>query len=771
MTIAPLVNNIDPTIAPIIARELDTPLEGVEAALKLLKEGNTVPFIARYRKEATGGLDDTQLRELEQRAKYLEELQERKVQILEAIQEQGKLTDLLRDLIQRCETKARLEDLYLPFKKRRKTQADTAREAGLETLLKKLLRDVDEEDAQALAEEFISQEFPDSSAVLKGVRAIVADDLSMDADLVEALRSTYYRQGELISEVVSDQEVQAGKFKDYFDYQEACSSIAAHRVLALLRGEKEGMLRLKFSPGEELIYVDLMNKAAQQKYQIELLSPWMHKAITWAWRTKLSVSAGLEVRTRLKQEAEEVSLQVFARNLHDVLLGAPAGQRPTLGLDPGYRNGVKCAVVDGTGKVVDTCIVYPHKPQARWQDAVTELAALSITHQVELIAIGNGTASRETEKLALEISNLIKEAGHKAPTPVVVSESGASVYSASEIAAQEFPSMDVSLRGAVSIARRLQDPLAELVKIDPKAIGVGQYQHDVNQNALAHTLGNVVEDAVNAVGVNVNTASVPLLAQVAGISPSIAANIVHYREEHGRFAHRKQLLDVPRLGPKAFEQCAGFLRIVDGEQALDASAVHPEAYSVATKIAQHTGLEISELIGNSRVLQRVNPNDFVDENFGLPTVRDILVELEKPGLDPRPEFVTARFKEGVETLSDVKPGMILEGTITNVAAFGAFVDIGVHQDGLVHISELKDGFVQDPHAVVQSGQVVKVRVLDVDADRKRISLSMRLNSSKEAKTQKAVKTRSSSRRSTPRSNSPKKPQGGSLADALKRAGF
>lgn len=744
-------------IATTIAEELHVVPAHVEAAIELLDQGNTVPFIARYRKEKTGGLDDVQLRSIEERMVYLRELDARKASILQAIEEQGKLTDHLRDLIEGCETKARLEDLYLPFKKRRKTKADKAREAGLEALLDQLI-DAPAVDPERLAQQFLNPEFPDAKAALEGARAILVDRFATDADLVGSLREALYAHGQMRSSVIEGKEQEGAKFRDYFDFSEAFTSLPSHRILALLRGEAEGILQLQLDAGDDARYAHMI----AQRFGLEDASAWVHKAIGWGWRTKLEVSAGLDVRMRLKEFAQERALEVFANNLRDVLLAAPAGERATLGLDPGYRNGVKCAVVSSTGKVLDTMIVYPHQPQQRWDHAVQVLAQACATHGVELIAVGNGTASRETEKLAAEVADMIKAAGGARPTPVVVSESGASVYSASALAAQEFPTMDVSLRGAVSIARRLQDPLAELVKIDPKAIGVGQYQHDVQQQALARTLDGVVEDAVNAVGVDVNTASVPLLARVAGVSPSIAENIVTHRDEHGAFANRSALKQVPRLGPKAFEQCAGFLR-VRGDNPLDSSAVHPEAYEIVEDIAAQTGLRIAELIGNTRVLNTLNAKDLIRDGFGEPTVKDIIAELDKPGRDPRPEFKTASFKEGVETISDLRPGMILEGTVTNVAAFGAFVDVGVHQDGLVHVSALANRYVSDPHEVVRSGQVVNVKVLDVDVERKRIGLSMRLDEHP-AKKQPAKKGRSVRKGPKPQNNS-------AMAEALRRAGL
>ena len=772
------------SIAQRIAEELSVPEAHVAAALALLAEGNTVPFIARYRKEATGGLDDTQLRTIEERASYLTELDDRKTAIMKAIAEQGKLTDDLRALIVECETKARLEDLYLPYKKRRKTKADSAREAGLEPLLDQLI-DAPNTDPTTLAASYLCAGFEDEKKVLEGARAILVDRFSLDADLVGQVREQMFTTGSMRATVVTGKEEEGAKFKDYFDFAEPFESLPSHRILALLRGESEGVIHLDLDAGSEETYTTLI----ADRFALNLDSPWLAEATRWGWKTKLYVSSSLDVRMRLKEKAEEGALKVFARNLRDVLLAAPAGQRATLGLDPGYRNGVKCAVVDHTGKVLETVIVYPHQPQNQWKSAVQTLAEICANHNVDLLAIGNGTASRETEKLASEVADLIAGAGAARPTPVVVSESGASVYSASEVAAKEFPDMDVSLRGAVSIARRLQDPLAELVKIDPKAIGIGQYQHDVNQSALAKTLDAVVEDAVNAVGVDLNTASVPLLARVAGVNSTIAENIVAYRDEHGAFASRAGLKKVPRLGPKAFEQCAGFLRINGGSDPLDTSAVHPEAYPVVRRIAASTGLAVAELIGNTTVLTKLRPADFADDTFGVPTVTDILTELDKPGRDPRPEFTTATFKEGVNKITDLAPGMILEGTVTNVTAFGAFVDVGVHQDGLVHVSALANRFVADPHDVVRSGQVVKVKVMEVDVERKRIGLSMRLDDEPGAGRQSGAKNhsgtktggrpkaghsddRSRNRRSNGRGKrAVKGGSGGAMAEALKRAGF
>ncbi|WP_187269953.1 Tex family protein [Corynebacterium sp. LK10] len=770
-------------ISSVIARELaatgaDVAESAVAAAIKLLDEGNTVPFIARYRKEVTGGLDDTQLRFIEERVVYLRELEERKQTILAAIEEQGKLNDDLKAAILACDTKARLEDLYLPYKKKRKTKADIAREAGYEPLVEELLADP-AADPETLATKYGEAAGKDAKDALTGARAILVDRFATDADLVGSVREQVWSSGSAAAAVVEGKETAGAKYRDYFEHNEPLDTMPSHRVLAVLRGEAEGILTLNIDAGEDETYEHMIREA------FELpdggTSKWIDQAVRFGWRTKLEVSAALDARTRLKERAEAEAVDVFARNLRDLLLAAPAGQRATLGLDPGYRNGVKCAVVDSTGKVLDTAIVYPHQPRNDWSGAKEQLATLCATHRVELMAIGNGTASRETETLAREIADLIAQAGGKKPTPVVVSEAGASVYSASSLAAAEFPDMDVSLRGAVSIARRLQDPLAELVKIDPKSIGVGQYQHDVSQTKLEHSLDAVVEDAVNAVGVEANTASAPLLGRVAGVSSTVADNIVAYRDENGAFTSRKELLKVPRLGPKAFEQCAGFLRIHGANNPLDASAVHPESYRVVDAIAASTGVSVQELIGNSRVLSKVRAADFVDESagIGLPTVQDILTELDKPGRDPRPEFVTATFKEGVEKVSDLQPGMILEGTVTNVVAFGAFVDVGVHQDGLVHVSNMARGFVSDPHEVVRSGEVVKVKVLDVDVERNRIGLSLRLDDDASDAKPKRDGGRGEGRGGGRKRGSQNKKRGGanrgggggSMADALRRAGF
>ncbi|MDN6353109.1 MAG: RNA-binding transcriptional accessory protein [Corynebacterium sp.] len=721
-------SSVDTDLIRTLTRELGIGAEQVTATVRLLDEGNTVPFIARYRKEVTGGLDDSQLRTLETRLRYLRELAERKSSVLASIEEQGKLTDELRDLILGCETKARLEDLYLPFKSTRRTKATIAREAGLEPLVDTLLGDCTTDPAE-LAASYITEGFDDAKAVLAGARAIVLEGISTDADLVGEVRERFFTTGAMTAGVVEGKEnsAEAQKYRDYFDFSEPFTTLPSHRILALLRGESEGVLQLTLDAGEDEIYQGMIAVARGLEPKGDAADTFRAECARFGWRTKLQVSSGVDVRMRLKERADEAAVDVFARNLHDLLLAAPAGQRATLGLDPGYRNGVKCAAVDPTGKVLDTVVIYPHQPQNQWDKSVDILARICAKNGVDLMAVGNGTASRETEKLAREISEKVSAATGQRPTPVIVSEAGASVYSASELAAEEFPDMDVSLRGAVSIARRLQDPLAELVKIDPKSIGVGQYQHDVNQAMLASGLDSVVEDAVNSVGVDVNTASVPLLRRVAGVSATLAENIVRHREDNGAFATRRQLKDVPRLGPKAFEQCAGFLRIQGGEDPLAASAVHPESYPLVRRITAAAGVPVADLVGNRRVLQGLNPRDFADDTFGVPTVTDVLAELDKPGRDPRPEFKTAALAEGINKVSDLTPGMVLEGTVTNVAAFGAFVDVGVHQDGLVHVSAMSDKFVSDPHDVVSSGQVVKVKVMEVDVERQRIGLSLRLN--------------------------------------------
>ena len=713
-----------------LAEELAVAEGQVAAAVGLLDEGATVPFIARYRKEVTGSLDDGQLRTLEERLRYLRELDQRRDAVLASISEQGKLTDELKAALLTADTKARVEDIYLPYKPKRRTKAQIAREAGLEPLADRLLADPSL-NPDELAAEFLGEEVADAAAALEGARHILVERVSEDAELVGAVREKFWNDGSLQTKPWSEEAAKsqaAQKFRDYFEYAEPLEAMPSHRVLAVLRGEKEEALSLNFDGGEPEVYQAMI----AQSLGVDMAAggaatPWLTATVGWAWRTKLSFSASVDARIKLRQRAEEDAVNVFAKNLKDLLLAAPAGTRATLGLDPGFRTGVKVAVVDGTGKVVDTCAIFPHQPQNKWNDAKATLAALVARHNVDLVAIGNGTASRETDALATELIADIRSAGAKAPTKAMVSEAGASVYSASAYAAHELPELDVTLRGAVSIARRLQDPLAELVKIEPKSIGVGQYQHDITPGTLARSLDAVVEDAVNAVGVDLNTASVPLLAKVSGVTESLAESIVAHRDKTGPFRSRAGLLDVPRLGPKAFEQCAGFLRIRDGEDPLDASGVHPESYPVVRRILDRSGVTLAELIGDERKLRALAPADFADDRFGIPTVTDILSELEKPGRDPRPAFSTATFAAGVEKVSDLKVGMVLEGVVTNVAAFGAFVDVGVHQDGLVHVSAMADRFVSDPHEVVKSGQVVKVKVLEVDVERQRIGLSLRLN--------------------------------------------
>jgi protein Tex len=702
----------------------------VAAAVRLLDEGATVPFIARYRKEVTGSLDDGQLRTLEERLGYLRELDDRRTAVLASIEEQGKLTAELKTALLTADTKSRVEDIYLPYKPKRRTKAQIAREAGLEPLADRLLNDPTVAPEEAAAG-FLGDDVPDAASALDGARHILIERAAEDAELVGAVRAKFWADGSLRTTPSSEEisKSAAGqKFRDYFAFSESLERIPSHRVLAVMRGEKEKVLALNLDGGDEEVYhamvaktlgIDMTSKAAA--------TPWLATTVKLAWRVKLMISAAVDARIRLRQRAELDAVAVFAKNLKDLLLAAPAGTRTTLGLDPGFRTGVKVAVVDGTGKVVDTCAIFPHQPQKQWDAAKATLGALVARHGVDLIAIGNGTASRETDALAAELIADIRSSGANAPVKAMVSEAGASVYSASAYAAHELPSLDVTLRGAVSIARRLQDPLAELVKIEPKSIGVGQYQHDVTPGTLARSLDAVVEDAVNAVGVDLNTASVPLLARVSGITETLAEAVVAHRESTGPFLKRKALLDVPRLGPKAFEQCAGFLRITDGEDPLDASGVHPESYPVVRRILDRSGVTLAELIGNERSLRSLRPADFADDRFGIPTVTDILAELEKPGRDPRPAFTTATFAAGVEKVADLKVGMVLEGVVTNVAAFGAFVDVGVHQDGLVHVSAMSDRFVSDPHEVVRSGQVVRVKVIEVDLDRQRIALTLRLN--------------------------------------------
>ncbi|MBL8138186.1 MAG: RNA-binding transcriptional accessory protein [Acidobacteria bacterium] len=716
------------SISARIAEELNVRVPQVDAAIALLDDKATVPFIARYRKEATGGLDDTQLRALEERLTYLREMEERRAAILKSIDEQGKLTPELATAIAGAATKARLEDLYLPYKQKRRTKAQIARDAGLEPLALALLHDPTlDPDTTAAAYVNAEQAVPDAAAALDGARWILMETFAEDAELLGAFRTLVWERGEWASTVIPGKEAEGVKYSDYFNATEHVRDVPSHRVLALLRGRKEGILRLSVDlPADGADGPSEPERRIAARFGIEsrgrAADAWLANVVRLTWRVKLLLHLEVETEQRLREQAEQEAIRVFGRNLHDLLLAAPAGQRVTMGLDPGIRTGVKVAVVDGTGKVLDTATVYPHEPRRDWAGALRTLGQLASKHGVQLIAIGNGTASRETDKLAAELM----QAHPELPlTKVMVSEAGASVYSASELAAREFPDLDVSLRGAVSIARRLQDPLAELVRIDPKAIGVGQYQHDISPFQLGKALDAVVEDCVNAVGADLNTASAPLLARISGLSETIAGNIVAFRDANGPFRSRRRLLDVPRVGERTFQQAAGFLRVVNGDNPLDASAVHPEAYPVVERIVSRTGLAVGELIGKSSLLKTLRPDDFADAQFGVPTVKDILAELDKPNRDPRPEFRTAAFKDGVQALGDLVPGMQLEGVVTNVANFGAFVDIGVHQDGLVHVSQLADRFVKDPREVVKAGDIVQVRVLEVDASRKRIALTMK----------------------------------------------
>jgi len=740
-------------ISQRIAEELGVKQSQVDAAITLLDEGATVPFIARYRKEVTAGLDDTQLRQLEERLTYLRELEERRATILNSIEEQGKLTPELKQAILAADSKIRLEDLYVPYKPKRRTKAQIAREAGIEPLLDMILSDPTQ-DPQTLAKDFINEEagFVDCAAVLEGARQIFMERAADDADLVGALRDYTWQHAQLTSTVVSGEEQQGSKFADYFEFSEPLKNVPSHRALALFRGRDEGVLRIKLHIAgqddlENNSQMGMCDSRVAKQFNIaqrnRVADQWLLECARLAWRVKISLRIDVELLLRLRESAEAEAIRVFGENLRDLLLAAPAGMRTCMGLDPGLRTGVKAVVLDQTGKLLEYTTIFPHAPKNQWDESIAILAKLAAKYNVDLVSIGNGTASRETDKL---VSDLIKRYPQLKLTSLVVSEAGASVYSASELAAKEFPTLDVSYRGAVSIARRLQDPLAELVKIEPKSIGVGQYQHDVNQTQLTRKLFAVLEDCVNAVGVEVNTASVPLLAKVAGLNETLASNIVAFREQHGVIESRQQLLKVPRLGPKAFEQAAGFLRIRNGANPLDASAVHPEAYPVVEKILKASKRKITDVIGDSAFLKSLAANDYADDHFGEITVRDILKELDKPGRDPRPEFKTTSFKEGVETLQDLETGMILEGVITNVTNFGAFVDIGVHQDGLVHISALAEKFVKDPRDVVKAGQVVKVKVMEVDLPRKRIGLSMRLTdeAARESKPDKSDKAKNKS---------------------------
>ncbi|NGN95458.1 RNA-binding transcriptional accessory protein [Nocardioides sp. KC13] len=774
-----------------IAEDLGVRPAQVTAAVALLDEGSTVPFIARYRKEVTGGLDDAQLRTLEERLGYLRDLEERRAAVLAEIAKQDKLTPELQASILAADTKARLEDIYLPFKPKRRTKAMIARENGLEPLADGLLADPSLDPAVE-AEKYLGEQVPDAKAALDGARAILVERFGEDADLIGTLRERMWKQGRLVTRVREGRENDpaAAKFSDYFDFSESYASLPSHRTLAVLRAEKEEVLDVTLSP-----YAEDPEPGEVTDYERSIASrfgiadsggpadKWLAETVRWAWRTRILFRLELDMRTRIRTAAEEAAIAVFADNLRDLLLAAPAGTRATMGLDPGIRTGVKVAVVDATGKVVDTSTVYPHEPRRDWDGALATLAALAKKHSVDLIAIGNGTASRETDKLAADLLKLLPD---QKMTKVMVSEAGASVYSASAYASSELPDLDVSLRGAVSIARRLQDPLAELVKIEPKSIGVGQYQHDLPEYGLSKSLDAVVEDCVNGVGVDLNTASVPLLRRVSGITESLASAIVAHRDANGPFRTRRELTKVARLGPKAFEQAAGFLRIRGGDDPLDLSGVHPESYPVVNRILESTSTDIGSLIGNTAVLKSLKPSSFVDETFGLPTVTDILAELEKPGRDPRPEFRTATFSESVHVIADLRPGMVLEGTVTNVAAFGAFVDIGVHQDGLVHISAMSDKFVEDPRDVVRSGDVVRVKVLEVDEARKRISLTLRLSDDAPAASEpKAAgggnrgQRGGGGKKSQPRGKGGGRPQGrpapaptnSAMADALRRAGL
>lgn len=777
----PLASHFNADFLPMdittrIAEELGVKPSQVQAAINLLDEGATVPFISRYRKEVTGGLDDTQLRNLEARLGYLRELEDRRATVLESIREQGKLTPELEQAILAAETKTLLEDLYLPYKPKRRTKAQIAREAGLEPLALDLLANPQLNPEEA-ASRYLNPDlgFADVAVALDGARQILMERFAENPATVAEIREKVWQEGVLVSRMAEGKETEGAKFRDYFEYDEAIAKIPSHRALALYRGRNENMLDLTLKPGkdDEAAHESAQGIIARKEGVVAQGRPadrWLADCVRYAWKVKLFPRIDLDLKQRLKDAAEEEAIRVFALNLKDLLLAAPAGPRATMGLDPGLRTGVKVAVVDNTGKLLDTATIYPHVPRNDWDRSIATLAALAEKHHADLIAIGNGTASRETDQLA---ADLMKRHPDLGLTRIVVSEAGASVYSASELAAREFPDLDVSLRGAVSIARRLQDPLAELVKIEPKAIGVGQYQHDINQSHLAKSLDAVVEDCVNAVGVDVNTASSSLLRYVSGLSATLSQNIVDFRDQHGPFQRREELKKVPRFGDKTFEQAAGFLRIMNGANPLDASSVHPEAYPVVERILRDTGKDIRSLIGNAAFLRGVNAETFTDERFGLPTVTDILKELEKPGRDPRPEFKTAQFKEGVSEIKDLKPGMTLEGVVTNVANFGAFVDIGVHQDGLVHISHLADSFVNDPRQVVKAGDVVKVKVLEVDAPRKRIALSMKSDApvaaSRESRLQESPRNRPQGQRPAvkPRQEAPQ--PAGAMADALSRA--
>ena len=761
------------SIAQRIAELLSVNPQQVQNAIDLLDEGSTVPFIARYRKERTGGLDDGQLRTLSERLIYIRELDERRAAILKSIEEQGKLEPKLKLKIEQAQSKTELEDLYLPYKKKRRTKAQIAREAGLEPLAMSLLDDPKQDPAQ-LAAQALNPEagFSNVEEVLDGAKHILSEVFAEDAEVLKTTRDLFQQSGFIVAEVQKGKESESAKYNDYIDHTEALASIPSHRILALLRARNEGVLSLKTELAQaESSELHPCESLIARRFNIadrgRPADKWLLDCTRWAWKVKLSTHLDVELKTALKTRAEVDAIEVFAKNLRDLLLAAPAGAVVTMGLDPGLRTGVKVAVVDQTGKLLDTATIYPHAPKNQWRDSLAKLALLVEKHQVRLLSIGNGTASRETDKLAADLIQALKIPGLK---KAVVSEAGASVYSASETAAKEFPELDVSLRGAVSIARRLQDPLAELVKIEPKAIGVGQYQHDVSQTRLAQRLSEVVEDCVNAVGVDVNRASVPLLTQVAGLTATLAENIVQFRNQNGAFLNRQQLLQVPRMGPKAYEQAAGFLRIGDGDNPLDNSAVHPEAYPVVNRIQSSLGKPIQELMRDSKLLRSLDPKQFTDENFGVPTVIDIISELEKPGRDPRPEFKMAEFRDDVESVADLKDGMRLEGVITNVTDFGAFVDIGVHQDGLIHISMLADKFVKDPREIVKAGDIVTVYVVEVDQERQRIALSMRAATDEKSASVKPASKNTASAKSTdtPQSAQRKKEQHNGAAQARHR---
>lgn len=759
-------------LAPLIASEINARADQVKAAITLLDEGATVPFIARYRKEVTGGLDDTQLRTLAERLSYLRELNARRASIVDSINGQGKMTDELMVKIVSATTKAELEDLYLPYKPKRRTRAEIARERGLGPLAQAIW-DNRNADPAALAQAYVQGDVADVKAALEGARDIVAETMTENADLLGRLRDYMRHNATFRAKVVEGKQAAGEKFSDYFDHSEKWATVPGHRALAMLRGWNEEILTLTIDvDADDPSPVKPAQRTIASAFDIRSGGPadaWLMEVAGWTWRVKLSMSLSLDLMRELRERAEEEAIHVFARNLKDLLLAAPAGSRATMGLDPGIRTGVKVAIVDGTGKLLETTTVYPFPPRNDIRGTQAELAGLIAKHKVELISIGNGTGSRETERL---VADMLSQLSGTKPTKVIVSEAGASIYSASASAAAEFPNLDVSLRGAVSIARRLQDPLAELVKIEPKSIGVGQYQHDVDQGKLSRSLDAVVEDAVNAVGVDLNTASAPLLARVSGLGASIADAIVTHRDQTGPFASRKELLKVPRLGQRTFEQCAGFLRIPNGKEPLDASSVHPEAYGVAKKIVAACGRDLRSVMGDSAALKSLDPKQFIDEQFGLPTVKDIIAELEKPGRDPRPSFKTATFADGVDEITDLKPGMLLEGTVTNVAAFGAFVDIGVHQDGLVHVSQLADRFVKDPHEVVKAGDVVKVRVVEVDVKRKRIGLTMRKDGGEAAPAPMREKGNASAMRhasAKPQARNEGSQSGGALAAALAEA--